>query len=87
MTLKAGIVESEETPIAGQRLGKQVFAATDTQATIENLLGTMLSIRSVSRGYEKDKEDRSSQLSFETPASQDMSLGAEDSRDGTEVRN
>jgi hypothetical protein len=28
-------------------------------------------------GYKKEKEDRLSQLSFETPAYQDMSLGAE----------
>jgi hypothetical protein len=39
-------VEPEETPIARQRLGEQVFAATDTQATIEELFGTMFYIRS-----------------------------------------
>jgi hypothetical protein len=33
---------------------------------------------SVPRGYEKNKEDRLRQLSFETPACQDMSLGAEE---------
>jgi hypothetical protein len=33
---------------------------------------------SVPTGYEKDKEDRFSQLSFETSACQDMSLGAEE---------
>jgi hypothetical protein len=38
MSLKAGIVEPEETSTARHRLGKQVSAATDTQATIENLL-------------------------------------------------
>jgi hypothetical protein len=32
---------------------------------------------SVSRGYEKDKEDRLKQLSFENSACQDMNLGAE----------
>jgi hypothetical protein len=31
---------------------------------------------SVPRGYKKDIEDRLSQLGFETPACQDMSLGA-----------
>jgi hypothetical protein len=44
-------VEPEETYIARQRLGKQVSAATGTQATIEELLGTMFSIRSVQGGY------------------------------------
>jgi hypothetical protein len=33
---------------------------------------------SLPRSYKKDKEDRLSQLSFETPACQDMSLGAEE---------
>jgi hypothetical protein len=42
--------EPQETPIARQRLSKQVFAATDTQATIEEFLGTMLSVRSVQNG-------------------------------------
>jgi hypothetical protein len=37
----------------------------------------MLSIRSVQRGYRKDKEDRLSLLSF--------CLGAEESRDGIEA--
>jgi hypothetical protein len=41
MTLKAEIVESEETSIAEQRLGKQVSAATDTHATTEELLATV----------------------------------------------
>jgi hypothetical protein len=36
-----GTVEQEETSIASQRLGKQVFTATGTQATIEKLFGTM----------------------------------------------
>jgi hypothetical protein len=30
------------------------------------------------RDYKKDKEDRLNQLSFETPACQDMCLGAEE---------
>jgi hypothetical protein len=42
--LKAGIVEPEETSTTRQRLGKQVTAATDTEATIEELLGTMFSV-------------------------------------------
>jgi hypothetical protein len=39
--LKAGIVESGETSIARKRLGKQVSGATDAQATIDGLLGTI----------------------------------------------
>jgi hypothetical protein len=35
----------------------------------------VFSVRSVPRGYKKDKKGRLSQLSFETPACQDMSLG------------
>jgi hypothetical protein len=46
-SLKAGIVETEETSIARQRLGKHFPAATNTQATIEVMLETMFSIRSV----------------------------------------
>jgi hypothetical protein len=45
-------VEQEETSIARQRLGKHVFAATDTQATTEELLGTMFCIQSVQSGVE-----------------------------------
>jgi hypothetical protein len=52
--LKAGIVEPEETSIATQRLGKQVSAANGTQATIEELLGTMSSIRSVLSAYKEE---------------------------------
>jgi hypothetical protein len=37
--------------VARQRLGKQIFAATDTQAIIRELFGTMLSVRSVQRCY------------------------------------
>jgi hypothetical protein len=40
--------------IAKQRLGKQVSAATDTQAKIEELLGTMSSILSVQSGYKEE---------------------------------
>jgi hypothetical protein len=44
--LKAGIVEPEETSIARQRLNEHT-AATDTQATIEELLGKIFSTRSL----------------------------------------
>jgi hypothetical protein len=39
---------------ARHRLGKQVSAATDTQAAIEELLGKMFSIRSVQSCYKKE---------------------------------
>jgi hypothetical protein len=55
--LKSGIVESEYTFITRQRLGKQVPAATYTHATIEVLLETMFSTRSVPRSYQKDNWD------------------------------
>jgi hypothetical protein len=47
-------VEPEETSVARQRLGKQVSAATDKQATLEELLGMMFSIWSVQNGYEEE---------------------------------
>jgi hypothetical protein len=51
-----------------QRLGKPVSAAMDTQTTIEELLGTMISNRSVQSGYKEVVDWRSSELSFETLA-------------------
>jgi hypothetical protein len=51
--LKAGIVEPEMS-IVTQRLGKHVSAATDTQETIEELLGTMFSFRSVPSGSKEE---------------------------------
>jgi hypothetical protein len=50
------------------------FPRRRIHATTEQLF----SVRSVLRGYKNDKEDRLSQLSLETPACQDMSLGAEE---------
>jgi hypothetical protein len=44
-------MEPEETSIARQWLGKQVFTATDMRATIEELLGTMFYLQSVQSGY------------------------------------
>jgi hypothetical protein len=52
--MKAGIVEQEDASIAKQRLGKQVSAATDTQDTREELLGTMFSIRCAQSGYKEE---------------------------------
>jgi hypothetical protein len=40
--------------IARQRLGKQVFVTMDTQATLEELLGTMFSVRSVQNGNKRE---------------------------------
>jgi hypothetical protein len=47
-------VEPEETSIARQRLGKQVSAATDMQATIEKLLGMVFSIKSKQSGCKEE---------------------------------
>jgi hypothetical protein len=45
--LKAGIVEPEEA-VARQRLGKHISAATNTHATIEELLAAAFSLLPVS---------------------------------------
>jgi hypothetical protein len=47
-------VDPAVTSIARQRLGKQVSVATDTQATTEELLETMFSIRSMQCGYKEE---------------------------------
>jgi hypothetical protein len=47
-------MEPEETSVARQRLGKQVYAAKNTQATIEELLGMMFSLRSVQSSYKEE---------------------------------
>jgi hypothetical protein len=51
-------VEPEETSITRQRLGEQVSAATDTQATIEELLRTMFHIRSVQMVIKKSSAEK-----------------------------
>jgi hypothetical protein len=51
--LKAGIVGPEETFTARQRLGEEVSAATDTQATIDELFRTMFSILSAQSCYKR----------------------------------
>jgi hypothetical protein len=56
------------------RLGKHVSAETN----LRNNTSAVFFAWSLQRGYKKDKEDRLSQLSFETPACQDMSLGAQE---------
>jgi hypothetical protein len=57
-----------------ERLGKHVSADSNSR----NDTGAVFSVRSMPMSYKKNKEDRLSQLSYETPACQDMSLGAED---------
>jgi hypothetical protein len=62
--LKARTVEVEKEPllangpettfVSRQRLGNYIPAATDTNATIEVLLETVFSTRSVERGYKED---------------------------------
>jgi hypothetical protein len=47
-------VQPQETPIARQRLDEEISAATDTLATIEELLGTLFSIRSLQHGYKEE---------------------------------
>jgi hypothetical protein len=56
MTPEGRNVEPEDMFIARQRLGKQVSAATDTQPNIEDLLGTVFSIRSMPRVVESTKK-------------------------------
>jgi hypothetical protein len=46
-------MEPEETYIARQRLGKQVSAATNTQAAIEELFGTVFSVRPLRSGNKR----------------------------------
>jgi hypothetical protein len=64
------------TAVAMERLSKYVSAETN----MRNNIKAVFSVRSVSRGYRNDKEDRLSQLSFEPLACQDVSLGAEELR-------
>jgi hypothetical protein len=47
--MKAGIVQLEETAVARYRVGKQVSAATNTYATLEELLDAVFSMRSLSK--------------------------------------
>jgi hypothetical protein len=47
-------VEPEEKSMDRQRLSKEVSDERDTQATIKELLGTMLYIRSVQSGCKED---------------------------------
>jgi hypothetical protein len=62
------------TAVDLERLGKHVSAQTNSR----NDGRAVFSLRSVPRDYKKDRNERLSKLSFDTPASQDMSLGAEE---------
>jgi hypothetical protein len=46
---------SETTSVSRQWLSNHISAATDTHATVEVLLETVFSTRSVQRGYKEDK--------------------------------
>jgi hypothetical protein len=51
--LKARTVEPEEASITRQQLSKQVSAATDTQAAVQELLGMMFSVWSMWSGNKR----------------------------------
>jgi hypothetical protein len=82
----------ETTFVSRQRLGKHVPAATDTHATIEVLLETVFSTRSVRRGYKeetvspesvllesvKKRDRRKDAVGRESPFRCALSLEAED---------
>jgi hypothetical protein len=71
-----GIVTKQDvmrTAIATEQLSKKVSPEANTHNS-----GIVLSVRSMPRRYRKCREDRLRQLTFETSACQDMSLGAEE---------
>jgi hypothetical protein len=47
-------VEPLQTSVPKQRLGKQFSAATDKKTAIEELLGTIISIRSIKSGHKEE---------------------------------
>jgi hypothetical protein len=51
-------MEAEETAVARQRLDRHVFAAADTHATVEELLKSVFSMRSVLRLYSGDLREK-----------------------------
>jgi hypothetical protein len=54
---------SETTFVSRQRLGKHVPVAADTYATIDVLLETLFSTRSMQRGYKEDNRVESNMYS------------------------
>jgi hypothetical protein len=55
-------VENEETSIARQWLGKYVFVATNTHATIGELLEAVFSMGSVPKFYKEDQREQDHSL-------------------------
>jgi hypothetical protein len=53
MRIETRIVERKETAVAKQRLGKHFSAATNQQETIDELLETIFSIRSLLRLHDE----------------------------------
>jgi hypothetical protein len=58
----AGVVEPEETSIAGRRLGGRVPAATNTQATLKRLLGNGAAPRLCNEDPRRADDNRESLL-------------------------
>jgi hypothetical protein len=69
------------TTVAMERFGNHVSAERNSR----NNRKVPFSVRSVPRGYKKSNEDHLSQLSFGTPAWQDMSLETEELNWGIEA--
>jgi hypothetical protein len=55
-------VEQKEAAVAKQRCGKQISAATNKDATIEELLEAVFSMRFVLRLYVEDQRENSSEV-------------------------
>jgi hypothetical protein len=68
------IRDVSRTTVTMEQLIKHVSAERNSHSNRR----AVFSVQSVPRSYKTDKEDLSVQLSFETPACQDMSLGAEE---------
>jgi hypothetical protein len=69
------IRDVKRTEVVMEQLDKNVSSEKNTRNNREAVFSVL---RSVPRGYKKDKEDGLNQLSSETPACQDMSLRAEE---------
>jgi hypothetical protein len=69
------------TTVAREQFSKYVSTETNTC----NNRRAVFSVKLVLMGYKNDKEDHLSQLSFETPASQNMSLGLQELKFGIEA--
>jgi hypothetical protein len=67
------ILDVKHIAVAMERKLKQISAEIS-----HNNRRAVFSLLTVPRCYKKDKEDRLSHLSVETPTCQDMSMGAEE---------